>query len=148
MFKNILVPTDLSKFSVRAVQPALDMVQRYKGMLHLLYVYEPVYELPSLKELVTHEFKDKMRIVAEDGLGEFVSLYLPKGAKVHQMVIPGNISDVVVDVGERMEMNLIVMAAHNRKGIERYFISSTTERVIRNSHCSVMVIRPPEGQEE
>lgn len=38
--------------------------------------------------------------------------------------------------------DLIVMATHGRTGISHFFVGSVAERVVRESGCPVLTIRP------
>jgi universal stress protein A len=47
----------------------------------------------------------------------------------------------LIDYAKEQSIDLIVMATHGRSGIEHALLGGTTEKIVRNSPCSVLVIR-------
>jgi nucleotide-binding universal stress UspA family protein len=47
-----------------------------------------------------------------------------------------------VNFAEKEGIDLIVMTTHGRKGFSRFILGSTTEKVISESPCPVLSMRP------
>ncbi len=49
----------------------------------------------------------------------------------------------VVRVAEELSVDAIVVASHGRTGLERLFLGSVSEHIVRHAHCPVLVVREP-----
>jgi nucleotide-binding universal stress UspA family protein len=54
----------------------------------------------------------------------------------------GNPADQVVRLAADVEADLVVVGTHGRRGVQRFLLGSVAERVLRLSHCPVLVVRP------
>ena len=52
----------------------------------------------------------------------------------------GNPAEEIVNFVD--EEDLIVMASHGKKGLNKFILGSVSEEVIRGAPCSVMIIKP------
>jgi nucleotide-binding universal stress UspA family protein len=64
-------------------------------------------------------------------------------AKVDKRVELGDISGTICRVAEELSVDVIVVGSHGRKGLERLFLGSTSEHVVRHAPCPVLVVREP-----
>jgi nucleotide-binding universal stress UspA family protein len=55
----------------------------------------------------------------------------------------GSASSRIVARARELEADLIVMGAHGRSGFAQRFMGTTTERVVRKAHCSVLAVTLP-----
>ena len=55
-------------------------------------------------------------------------------------MIEGKPSNEIVNVLDKEDIDLVVMGASGRHGLDRFVIGSVTERVVRNARKPVMVI--------
>jgi nucleotide-binding universal stress UspA family protein len=65
------------------------------------------------------------------------------GIKCSFEVRPGVALQVILEEEERFDAELLVIAASGRSRVSRFFLGSTADRIIRQSHCPVLVV-PPE----
>ena len=73
------------------------------------------------------------------------------GCSGRQSADHGDVGDPVKDiiqVAKGGDFDLIVMATHGRRGLNRFFGGSITEEVMRRAHCSVLVLRAKAGEAE
>jgi nucleotide-binding universal stress UspA family protein len=49
----------------------------------------------------------------------------------------------VVRIAEEIHADAIVVGSHGRTGLERLFLGSVSEHVVRHAHCPVLVVREP-----
>ncbi|NJN16841.1 MAG: universal stress protein [Oscillochloris sp.] len=63
------------------------------------------------------------------------------GWKVEHMEPLDSPSDAILVAAKDRDADLIVMATHNRGGLEKLFFGSTTDKVIREAPCPVMLVR-------
>ncbi|MGI8605500.1 MAG: universal stress protein [Verrucomicrobiales bacterium] len=139
--ERILVPVDFSDNSRKAVEAAVELHKFASGQLILLYVLEPLVitfgeALPT--ELPTDEKRMVAANVEMEKLGRSLSVKMP----AETLVLDGTSWDVICDVADRKNVDLIVIASHGYKGLKRFVLGSTAERVVRHAHCPVLVVKP------
>ena len=165
---NILVPTDFSDFSLKAVLPAAIMAGRLKSEITLFHVSELHGSEPTDQEDVSpdamREFRDKVankvraffaerpkaKVKFENGASDKFTLHLERDDEQYQ--IPVKVEQVrgisahyeIVDYAEE-HADMIVIATHGRSGLLHIFMGSTTEKVIQWAKIPVLTTRPKEA---
>jgi universal stress protein A len=141
--KRILVPTDFSAPSLKALDYAIDFARTHKSELLLLNVVEPIRHtrlLPDVSEIMEHHRSEAAEKIAE--LERQTSRRLRKcRAEVH-FGVPYN---VIADVAKKWKADLIVIATHGYTGLYHLFLGSVAERVVRIAECPVMTVRVKEA---
>lgn len=109
MFKRILVPLDLTKKSLPAVDLALELAGRFSAQVILHHVIETV-EHVTFDEM--KDFYRRLETSARKGLQELSERFELKGVKVDQRVTYGHRTQGIVDAAIASQADLIVMASH------------------------------------
>jgi nucleotide-binding universal stress UspA family protein len=151
--KNILLPTDLSQRSKRALPYALSLATEYKANITVIHVAN---ELDSW-ELYCDEFSfmipverawpsDRVMAEASLELSNFLEPYsdmIKRLPAIYKRVVFGPIVDEIVDAAEELQADLIVMSPRRLRGVQRILTSSITDRVMRISPCPVLSVIDP-----
>ncbi|MBI4011966.1 MAG: universal stress protein [Candidatus Rokubacteria bacterium] len=140
---KILHPTDFSECADQAQQQAVRLAHAMGGEIVLLHVAveSPLYGegLMSMKEVravyaaarkwATATLEERAAAIREHGLATRVLL---KAGVPHEEIVK-------TAAGERAD--LIVLGTHGRGGVERFFLGSVADRVIRTAPCPVVTVR-------
>jgi nucleotide-binding universal stress UspA family protein len=144
-FRTLLLTTDFSDTSRKAFDVALSLADKYGSKITVLYVEED--KLPPLVvEYTAVGLDDIMRDQEERAnvrLREFVAEHLKTDRKVELRVATGTPHVEIVRVAEECKADVIVMATHGRGFISHAILGSTTEKVLRQAPCPVLVVRDP-----
>jgi len=135
--KNVLCPVDFSPISRRALDYSIKLARHYEARLHLLHVIAPV--VPSL-------YVDSTRV--EEAIKKQVDREMPKlvesarhsGVDVESIVRSGEIEMEIQVTARARKADIIVVGKHARPAVERWFIGSTTDRLLRRSATPLLVI--------
>ncbi len=148
MFKpyRILVPTDLSEHSDKAVRNALDIAREYKSEVFLLHVVQdPVQQCavdycisPELWDKVQREMVDSVRQGMRRQLGKFPSV---DPATINTDVKTGIPYQAILEEAEERDIDLIVIASLGSSGLKKYLLGSVARHVLLGAKCSVLVTR-------
>ena len=65
------------------------------------------------------------------------------GVKIHTEMLEGVPAKEIVEFAEKKKADLIVMGTTGKTGLERILLGSVAERVIKNAHCPVLVVKKP-----
>ena len=151
--KRILVPTDFSESSERALKYAVRLGAPYKAEVVLLHVFHLKEYLGLLSQredidsAIANQVLDASKSGAMEKLEDLVRRVDGKDVVVLPILLIGVPFEEIVRYGGEHQADLIVMPTHGRTGLAHFLLGSTTERVISHSACPVLVIRtrPSEG---
>lgn len=144
MYKNILVPLDLSHKEqvIELGQIAASLAAGGNADLNLLYVDQSFVHRAADPHFdkKTHENHRK------DALKEIEGLLseLPENLRVSTIYRSGPAHDQILETANQLNADVIVMMAR-KPGISSYFIGSNAERVVRHAPCSVFIVRCDES---
>jgi nucleotide-binding universal stress UspA family protein len=138
MFKNILVPTDLTEKSQKALEIALGVGSKDHCSITLLHVIETIED--SDEEF--HDFYEKLRDRADKAMNEMISRLRVGNHHLHREIVFGNRVEMIVRYALDKEMDLIVMASHAIDRVDPHHGWATISyRVGILSHCPVMMVK-------
>lgn len=141
MFKNILVPIHLEykKNHKKLLEGALNVLNKENGKITLFNVNENSVH-PEVYLMVDENMKHEYEESSLEKLKEIAENYGLPMDKLSLMVKGGVVHQEILTQAQKMEADAIVMMA-TKPGMGSYFISSTAERVVRHTDCSVFIIR-------
>jgi nucleotide-binding universal stress UspA family protein len=147
MFRNILVPTDGSPLSRKAVRQAVRLAKELKARITGYYV-GPSYKPGSNDDSVAYHFVSPQQHAAsvEKTAGHVLDEVRKEAAKAG---VPCTCSFTmhdfpylkIVEAAGRNRCDLIIMATHGRRGISRLLLGSETNKVLAHSKVPVLVCR-------
>ena len=153
MYKKILLPTDGSENSKRANKHALWIADKSDANIVIMYVIEPHFPelatglplstLPTPNEQFYEEIRNEGKQIIENfkqDLEDVQCKGICKNTNLKTIIIEGKPSNEIVNVLNKENIDLVVMGASGRHGLDRFVIGSVTERVVRNAKKPVMVI--------
>jgi nucleotide-binding universal stress UspA family protein len=147
MFTRIMLATDGSKLSQKAVKSAIDLASKFNAELVAVKViprYVQTYFEGSftVADIDVKSIEAQWAAGAQQVLDKISSSAAAKGVSVKTSVIKSDdISEGLVKAANKMKVDLIVMASHGRKGIKRLLLGSETQNVLTHSEVPVLVLR-------
>lgn len=138
--EKVVVPVDFSDASFKAARVGLSLVDE-PSSLSIVHVIQPVQL--SHPDLYIDQSADELRSEQTlELLQSHLSGFEFEGASYDVLV--GDPGTEIVEFAKAHNANLIVMPSHGRTGLSRLVIGSVAERVVRYSHCPVLVLRGEE----
>ncbi|MFO7925089.1 MAG: universal stress protein [Halobacteriota archaeon] len=143
MTRNVLVPVDDSKRSLKALEFAIENVP--DASVTALHVIDPrsfsakgiesgittdVAQLRETRERAAETLIEKIR-----GRGEEL------GSKIDTAIETGKPAREIVSYAEEHDVDQIVIGSHGRTGASRVLLGSVAETVVRRSPVPVTVVR-------
>jgi nucleotide-binding universal stress UspA family protein len=145
MYDRILVPTDGSTETERAVEHAVELAAAHGAQLHAVYVVNSATFAGLPMETSWEGVGDVLREEAETALARVEAIATDHGVPVTTQVLDGSPSRRIVEYAEGEDCDLVVMGTHGRGGIDRLLLGSVAEGVVRA--CSVPVLTVQVGGE-
>ena len=139
--KNVLMPTDFSPTSKRALEYAHALAARFGASLHLLHVLAYPMSGAATPDAYWVELTDLRKRVREDVDRDIAALAASLGGvKVTTHVLDGNPAQKIVAAAKDLGCDLIVMGTHGHSGFAHLFLGSVAERVVRSAACPVLTV--------
>jgi nucleotide-binding universal stress UspA family protein len=141
--KTILAPSDLSEASMRALQVAIPIAERFRADLHLLYVHEgdADFSVDAMSQMLHESAEMRTHRKKEPGR---VSLLRVENSHV----LIGRAYLKVCDLARELKADLIVLATRGNTGLTRVLLGSTAEKIVQFAPCPVLVTRQRKDQTE
>ncbi|MDR3601668.1 MAG: universal stress protein [Desulfosporosinus sp.] len=139
MLKKILVATDVSEYSRRALETALEFARKFNAEVELLFVmYDPiVYSFGVADSFVAplEQVEREGELALNTALeGIDISGITLKKKKLH-----GNPGNVILQEAEDENIDLIVMGSHGYGVIVGSMLGSVSQKVLHGAKCSVLI---------
>lgn len=135
--KNILLATDFTPNSDRAVARALRIARETGASLYVLHVVPP-YPLKKMKQL-TQSLKEEL----QDLIHKQVEIqHFGKDLKTFVNVVQAaDIFNEILTQAYSTKSGLIVLGMHSKKKLQDFFVGTTMERVVRSGLKPVLVVK-------
>lgn len=139
-FKHILVPTDFSASSVRAIELAADFASIFNAELTLFHAWEiPVY--PYMEYVLNaQDLMSSVEKAAGRQLEESLLKLKKRVPRAKSMLKAGVPWQEIVAACKALHADLVVMGTHGRRGINHALLGSVAEKVVRLSTAAVLTV--------
>lgn len=149
---RMLVPVDLSEYTVPLFRAALDVASTYSAHIDLLHVVEPLpLPAPLVGAVTIHDLVPDPTDQSKEQLTHLAEAITHEDVSVASHVEEGHAAAVIVEQAKALDSDLIMIASHGLSGLEGFLLGSVTGRVVRRAACPVLVARvepeeaPPEA---
>jgi nucleotide-binding universal stress UspA family protein len=141
--KNILVPTDFSEGAEEALTFACELAAKLDATVHLVNVVGiPALGVPELGVALTASMIDQLIADNEKAIERLAEDHRAKATIGQTVLKTGDARDAINQAAKELDIDLIVMGTHGRRGVTRALLGSVAETVVRTAPCPVLTIRP------
>ncbi|MGY6548223.1 MAG: universal stress protein [Roseinatronobacter sp.] len=140
MAKTILLPIDLSSPAswVKPLAEAQTLLAR-GGVLHVVSVL-PDFGMSMVGSFFKAGFEQTALHQFGEALRGWVREHVPGAIDVHPHILHGNIYDEILRAADRLDVDLIILAAHRPEASD-YLLGPNAARIVRHARQSVYVVR-------
>lgn len=143
LFKNILVPYDLSKSSNHAFKVALDVAKKYDSKVTVLTAVEgdswhhKFYDSRADNELIKKQKKAASKSIEQ----------LEKTAQKANILIKTQIVkststvNTILTFAKSRKFDLIVLGSHGRTGLDKLILGSVANGVVQKSRIPILIVK-------
>ena len=147
MYKNLLVATDGSKLSDRAVTHAIALARAVGATITAFYA-APDYPMPAYADGIVYEpvsRKEYANLAAQDAekiLAKVVAKAKAAGVGCKTTFdIAATPWEAILAAAKKNKADAIVMASHGRRGLSAVLLGSETQKVLTHTKLPVIVVR-------
>jgi nucleotide-binding universal stress UspA family protein len=144
MFKRLLVATDGSDVTVKAVQSAIELARATGGELFAISVKEPFpySAISEMQPVPPQEFFDAQERIANERVRAVVSAATAAGLSCKGHTVEAlHPWEAILDHAKTQQCDLVVMASHGRRGLSALLLGSETQKVLTHSNIPVLVVK-------
>ena len=143
---RILVPTDMSEHSDRAIRRAFDIARQFMADVEILHVVSDPVRLCTLDFCVSEEILDQFRshlleqarAAVRNQVGRFVSM---GSVKVTTEVRIGVPHETILKAAGEKGVDLIIIAPHGVTSFSKHLMGSVARHVLLGAECQVLVVK-------
>jgi nucleotide-binding universal stress UspA family protein len=141
--KKILVPTDFSPGSGKALKYAAALAAQFDAAITLLHIAEVGSMGYEHGAADFPRMEAQLRVAAEKEIADCLKGDIAVGIKVGRGRPFGGkrAYHEIVETARKQRTDLIVISTHGLSGLDRLIMGSTAERVVRHARCPVLVVR-------
>jgi nucleotide-binding universal stress UspA family protein len=145
MFKTILLPTDGSDLSRRAIETAIEYAQLCGAKIHGISVAEPYPFTPLAESAMAIDptiYEENVRSLAQQHVNKISDAARIAGVECEtSVVLSFSPDEEIINAAKKFHCDAIFMASHGRSGLSRLFLGSKTQKVLAHSTIPVLVLR-------
>jgi nucleotide-binding universal stress UspA family protein len=130
--KNILLATDLSDLSTKAILHIGPLIKKLQGKLSLIYVVKSYFS----DWISSHE----VQRVAEQRMRQYLQRLQDDGTQTGNVIIEvGNVADQVLAAADGMDADIIIIGAEEKSALQRVIFGASAEAIVRQARQIVWI---------
>ncbi|MDP3084979.1 MAG: universal stress protein [Rubrivivax sp.] len=144
MYTRILVPTDGSEISTKALQTAIGVARLSGAVLFAIGVKEPFpySAISEMQPVPPQEFYDAQERIAAGHVWPAVEAPKAAGLSCEGHTVEAlHPWEAIIDHAKAKDCDLVVMASHGRRGVTALLLGSETQKVLTHCKLPVLVVR-------
>lgn len=144
MFKRILVPTDGSEITSKAIDTAIAMAKTHGAKLYTISVKEPFpYSAVSeMQPTPPQEFFDAQERIASARVKAVIAAAEAANVSAEGYTVEAlHPWEAIIEHAQEHKVDLLVMASHGRRGVQALLLGSETQKVLTHCKTPVLIVR-------
>jgi nucleotide-binding universal stress UspA family protein len=144
MFKRILVPTDGSDITLKAIETSIALARSVGAELQTLCVKEPFPygAISEMQPTPPQEFFDAQERIATRHVQAVLDACAAAGVPCQGLTVEAlHPWEAIIEHAKRTDCDLLVMASHGRRGVSALLLGSETQKVLTHTKIPVLVVR-------
>lgn len=140
-FANILVGTDFSPASDRALDYALSLARRYDARIFLVHVITSDSDIMLAPEIAAKSHEVAIR-TAQEEMGEVLISGKLRGVQHETVIDRGALWPTIEALIDKHQIDLVVVGTHKVGGFQKMLLGSGAEQIFRQAKCPVLTVGP------
>ncbi len=148
MYNRVILPTDGSSISFKGVEEGLKIAKLFNIPAVAIYVISPKdltdsIVSPGAEEVVIDSYdilEDRLKKNGEIALEKVEDLAQKIGIEIETKILNGYPHEEITK--EAGDDDIIYISSHGHSGFTKLFLGSTTDKIIKNTKCTVAIVKP------
>lgn len=139
---TVVIPIDFLDHTGKVVDYGVNMAKKLNAAIHFIHVVEEVsiygdYMGPTIKHFVP-----QMMEIAREKMNTLVKKHDSSETPCTGEVTSGEVVEDICRYAKEHKADMIVIGTHGRKGLEKFWLGSVAERVVKNAPCPTLTFNP------
>lgn len=138
MYEDILLPVAPDSEATRAIPHAVSLAETYGATVHVVSVADTMER--TLRGPRIGTLANRVEEAAQERVDEVAAELEAQGVATTKRVERGPPHATLLEVIEELGADVVIMPTHSRKGLERFLLGSSTEKLVRSSPVPVLTV--------
>ncbi len=154
MYKRIMVAVDESFMTSQVMEAAIELAKATGAQVAICHAIDETIlaqrEVAMMLPNSVGKTEARMRLGAEGFLDKLLQTVRSAGVEAEIKLVESeqkHVSDMLIDAAGEWQADLLVVGTHGRRGIERFFVGSVAERLVRKGQTSLLLVRGEDPDE-
>jgi len=139
MFKLIIVALDGSTYSLKALDYACQLAEKYDSKLLLLHAFQRTSDLRGSEGF--NQLVGERKEMGEEILKDALKRLGQTAFEMEEDLLEGPAADAIISVVESRNADLVVMGTRGMGSLKGLIFGSVSTKVTHYASCSVLVVR-------
>jgi universal stress protein A len=144
--KTVLVPTDFSECSRKALRYAVPLARQFGAKIVLVHIAQCHYVGSEIDDLELAQFEKRIVADYQERLEKMAAEQGARDLPFETIAWVGKVVPEIISAAKATKADLIVISTHGGACAGKLDLGSTTERVVRHAPCPVLVVREREHE--
>lgn len=137
---HILLPTDFSEISDKALPFALEFARRTKASITMMHSIEEPYDFAPMLDDIRKQVNRKVKTLFGDKLEEIAKRSEYRDLEIETSIQNGRVSLAILEEAKLSKTDLIIMGTTGASGLQKVLFGSNASEVILQSKVPVLVV--------
>jgi len=133
LLQNILVPTDFSSSSAKAVEASILLAKKFKSKITLLYV-SPYRNFMKETELL-------LEVAIKEKLMDLKLKISAEKVEVSEIIEKGVAFEKIIEIAQEIDANVIVVGSGSKNKHDNFKLGTTVEKLMRKNQIPLWVVK-------
>jgi len=154
MYKRIMVAVDESFMTSQVMETAIELAKATGAQVAICHAIDETIlaqrEVAMMLPNSVGKTEARMRLGAQGFLDRLLETARAAGVEADIKLVESeekHVSDMLIDAAGEWQADLLVVGTHGRRGIERFFVGSVAERLVRKGQTSLLLVRGEDPDE-
>lgn len=140
--KKVLIAIDFSENSDKLLEKSCQLIDNCQAEIHITHIVEDLPRLSFYSDAyeLWIQFRDQAVEKTMSVMNEYVQKFMSRYQTVHPIIEVGDPAEKIVNIGKELDVDIIIVGTHGRRGIDHFVHSSTAEKVVRRAKRPVLSI--------
>lgn len=141
--KRILVVSRMTTYCQEAVHCGVSLARKFNAELSIIHVIHNPFGLEGWNLPIVSlekEYQELMKKAKED-LDRILKNERSEGLEVTELIRKGNPTEEIVKAVKELDIDLLIMLAHEEWRLEHFLFGRSNEDIIRKMPCSVLLVK-------
>lgn len=137
---HILLPTDFSVISEKALPFALELARRNKASITMMHTIEEPYDFAPMIQDIKKQINHRIRSLFDEKMAEIAESEQYNDLDIETSIQNGRVSMAILEEAKNSKADLIVMGTTGASGLQKVLFGSKASEILMHSKVPVLVI--------